>query len=873
MNRLERFQAQLDAYGKRHQPQFDWQRPVTGPGRHTTSEKERRLDTATQQKTADLAARQQAMPWEEVPLSSTGVNIWNTPNAYNNTPRAPQDALRQQLKDSLAQSQPGVEDPLIQVQRVAEGTPDQNNLYPFANYRDTEGADLNSLISSPTRQGSFEEDAHRRQQKIDAARAQLRGEDFTPSEYVPEDDPENRYNKNAHLDNPGDRHYATSRKELWNIYQNRGDTLYSGETANRHANRPKDGDNLQTEHVYPMSWVRAKMNAESGETKDRKQWQETSAEFNEIESDMHNLFPARAGNNKIRNSMLQGYVEGDNYFDDAKTIKIDTKNQVIEPREEARGKVARATLYMADKYGLNLPEEQKVQMTKWNEDYPPDEEEKLRNILIGQKQGNLNPFIEDMSQDELSTALKNPENRFAVNLSKGNVQSSGQDRLAAIRPGGDPLTDFGLALGKNVVGLGETAYGLTAMGVDALTTPISALSEGLGGPRIPGVEETLQIGHNFENARKWLTGLQSAGTQKAIQNAEAAGIDYDTAQEERIAAAKEAGTYGNGDAVLDWFKKAGNSAVNLIQEPLAAMDTVGSSLLYFIPVAAAGRAGKIAMEAKVLAKASTPKAAARYLESKAGKEAAKKLAGRIGYTSVGALEAGSNYISTRAQIMDMPEATLLENSEQYRSYLDEGISKEEARNRVADRGAYISSALTFGSAAAISKVSGAGKVEAQIGSKAGRASLKETGQGLLSVAGREGVEEFGQGGAGEASTNIGVKASADETREIGEGTAHAAGTGLVAGVGSGAALGSVVAAPGAAIDVAVEAAKGVKTGTSKAQNAKLDKKYAGDETAYEDYSKVGGEKHDPIRTVHTLNKEAASEDTTPARQEQILVRC
>jgi len=69
---------------------------------------------------------------------------------------------------------------------------------------------------------------------------------------------------------------------------------------------------------------------------------------------------------------------------------------VLEPGPAARGPIARAMLYMAERYkyqGLALTPRQKKRMHEWNRIYRPSAKELHRNRAIARVQGNGNLFV------------------------------------------------------------------------------------------------------------------------------------------------------------------------------------------------------------------------------------------------------------------------------------------------------------------------------------------------------------------------------------------------------------------------------------------------------------------------------------------------
>ena len=75
---------------------------------------------------------------------------------------------------------------------------------------------------------------------------------------------------------------------------------------------------------------------------------------------------------------------------------IRDRYRVAEPREAARGDVARAMFYMEDQYEqLVLFEKQANILLKWHFQDPPSKEERWRNDKIERIQGNRNSFIDN----------------------------------------------------------------------------------------------------------------------------------------------------------------------------------------------------------------------------------------------------------------------------------------------------------------------------------------------------------------------------------------------------------------------------------------------------------------------------------------------
>lgn len=180
--------------------------------------------------------------------------------------------------------------------------------------------------------------------------------------------------------------YYEARTIFWDeLYPNGGTTLYCGEKFSDF-----DRNNINIEHVFPMSWVAWSLNC--GE---RKQCRKNSTEFNIIEADLHNLFPAREDINEARRSHPFGHVKGEKRKYGSCDFEIDHHKKIVEPREEIRGDIARAMFYMANRYDLEIREKQYQVLKQWDTNDPVTTAEKKRNKKIQSLQGNLNPYIEN----------------------------------------------------------------------------------------------------------------------------------------------------------------------------------------------------------------------------------------------------------------------------------------------------------------------------------------------------------------------------------------------------------------------------------------------------------------------------------------------
>ena len=189
--------------------------------------------------------------------------------------------------------------------------------------------------------------------------------------------------------------YQQARQLFWRqLYSTSGETLYCGEKFVSDSR-----SELNVEHVFPMSWAINGLDCGV-----RQQCRDSSAYFNKIEADLHNLYPARREVNYARGSFRFGLIDGESRrFGQSCDFEVSKRKRVVEPRIAVRGDIARAMFYMAYQYAdLRIFKRQQKLLLRWHQDDPPSDAERLRNNKIAQLQGNRNPFID---QPQLLTRL------------------------------------------------------------------------------------------------------------------------------------------------------------------------------------------------------------------------------------------------------------------------------------------------------------------------------------------------------------------------------------------------------------------------------------------------------------------------------------
>ena len=152
-------------------------------------------------------------------------------------------------------------------------------------------------------------------------------------------------------------------------------------------NRMPSHNDINIEHTWPQSRFNPRKN---------KAYQK---------SDLHHLYPTQSRANSTRgnhifmdfNSNNADPLEGCN---DSMAGYHDGRRG-FEPPSDHKGNVARALFYFAVRYEISISPIEESFLRMWNTLDPVDTEERQRNDIIEQIQGNRNPFIDDPELVEL----------------------------------------------------------------------------------------------------------------------------------------------------------------------------------------------------------------------------------------------------------------------------------------------------------------------------------------------------------------------------------------------------------------------------------------------------------------------------------------
>lgn len=149
---------------------------------------------------------------------------------------------------------------------------------------------------------------------------------------------------------------------------------------------------IEWEHVVP-AWVLGHQR-QCWQQGGRKACGDQDPLFQMAEGDLNNLVPAVGEVNGDRANFAYGAweIHPRPIYGQCQSL-VDFKQKRFQPREEVRGAAARITLYMHQRYGLRMSQQDRQLMCGWARQHPVDEWERQRNKRIMQWQGEGNFLV------------------------------------------------------------------------------------------------------------------------------------------------------------------------------------------------------------------------------------------------------------------------------------------------------------------------------------------------------------------------------------------------------------------------------------------------------------------------------------------------
>jgi hypothetical protein len=178
-----------------------------------------------------------------------------------------------------------------------------------------------------------------------------------------------------------------------------------------------------------------------------------------MRSDIFHLFPTDDNANNVRGSLPFGMVSNPTWTDGGS--KCD--NIVFEPRDEHKGKSARAMMYFVIRYQdyTSFFAPQQGILKQWNQQFLPNAEEITRNSRIQVAQGNRNPFIDYPQFAERITTFSSTSVSFdqsqismpcdTIDFGSVDVTLTNTYKLWMVNSGNRPLSIYNLNLSPNSI--------------------------------------------------------------------------------------------------------------------------------------------------------------------------------------------------------------------------------------------------------------------------------------------------------------------------------------------------------------------------------------------------------------------------------------
>lgn len=155
--------------------------------------------------------------------------------------------------------------------------------------------------------------------------------------------------------------------------------------------QPNRAARIEWEHITP-AWVIGHQR-QCWQNGGRKNCVATDPVYRAMESDAHNLTPAVGEVNADRSNYRYTQLASTPYQYGACRTRVDFKQRAAEPRDEAKGLIARVQFYMHDWYRLNMSRQQQQIFSAWDRMYPVSEWERERDRRIALVMGHSNPYV------------------------------------------------------------------------------------------------------------------------------------------------------------------------------------------------------------------------------------------------------------------------------------------------------------------------------------------------------------------------------------------------------------------------------------------------------------------------------------------------
>ncbi len=157
---------------------------------------------------------------------------------------------------------------------------------------------------------------------------------------------------------------------------------------------------IEWEHMMPAQhfgkhfqcWNEKLCESKGTPYKGRKCCSKIDPVFKHIEAELYNLWPAVGVINQARSNYPYAMLNIKKKLYGCQ-FSADKKKRKVEPRDEVKGLVARANLFISYHYNIPLEKEQRHLFELWHAQYPPSQRERQWAKEVAEIEGYHNPYI------------------------------------------------------------------------------------------------------------------------------------------------------------------------------------------------------------------------------------------------------------------------------------------------------------------------------------------------------------------------------------------------------------------------------------------------------------------------------------------------
>lgn len=206
--------------------------------------------------------------------------------------------------------------------------------------------------------------------------------------------------------------FPQAKKTADYLFSDKRETLYCGcrynarkevDLASCHmqeARNIKRAHRIEWEHMMPAEhfgrhfkcWREPICTKHGKHYKGRPCCEKVDAQFRKAEAELYNLWPAVGVINQLRSNYRYSPISNKRLTHGC-DFTVDKTLRKAEPSGRAKGIVARASLFMSDKYHIKLSASQRKLFDAWNRQYPPGAWEKEWAGRVAKVEGYPNPYI------------------------------------------------------------------------------------------------------------------------------------------------------------------------------------------------------------------------------------------------------------------------------------------------------------------------------------------------------------------------------------------------------------------------------------------------------------------------------------------------